>query len=173
MNNINYEIGIMQENLCDLRRIAGWTAENLADRLGITKQTISNLENQKIKMTTIQYIAIRSIFECEISSNPENTTLRSVMTLLFDTAYEYYESSKESIRTAMIAIASMSFAGLSGISLHASATALLAPFRTRIFNLSVPHRSEPTLLWLQKHLDNIQTEHKNLPSQSNENDERI
>lgn len=45
--NMNVEIQIMQDNLCDLRKIAGWTAETLAGKLGITKQTISNLENQK------------------------------------------------------------------------------------------------------------------------------
>ena len=41
--DINVEMQIMQDNLCDLRKIAGWTAETLAGKLGITKQTISNL----------------------------------------------------------------------------------------------------------------------------------
>ena len=43
------EMQIMQDNLSDLRKIAGWTAEVLAKKLGITKQTISNIENQKVK----------------------------------------------------------------------------------------------------------------------------
>ena len=81
--NINVQIQIMQDNLCDLRKIAGWTAETLAGKLGITKQTISNLENQKVKLSRIQYIAIRAVFECEIASNPSNTTLRKVMGVLF------------------------------------------------------------------------------------------
>ena len=45
-SELNNEVQIMQENLCDLRKIAGWTAENLATKLGTTKQTISNIENQ-------------------------------------------------------------------------------------------------------------------------------
>ena len=60
--NINIQIQIMQDNLCDLRKVAGWTAETLAGKLGITKQTISNLENQKVKLSRIQYIAIRAIY---------------------------------------------------------------------------------------------------------------
>ena len=82
-NKLKIEMQIMQDNLCDLRKIAGWTAEVLAVKLGITKQTISNIENQKVKISTIQYIAIRSIFECELASNPSNTTLRKVMGVRF------------------------------------------------------------------------------------------
>ena len=55
------EIQIMQDNLCELRKISGWTAENLAKKLGVTKQTISNLENQKVKLSRVQYIAIQQI----------------------------------------------------------------------------------------------------------------
>ena len=81
--NMNVEIQIMQDNLCDLRKIAGWTAETLAGKLGITKQTISNLENRKVKLSRIQYIAIRAVFECEVAVNSKNTTLRKVMHVLF------------------------------------------------------------------------------------------
>ena len=37
----------MQENLATLRLLAGWTLEDLADRLGCTKQSISLLEKKK------------------------------------------------------------------------------------------------------------------------------
>lgn len=65
---ITIEIQIMQDNLCELRKVAGWTAETLARKLGVTKQTISNLENQKVKLSRVQYIAIRSVFECEVAT---------------------------------------------------------------------------------------------------------
>ena len=81
--NMDVEIRIMQDNLSDLRKIAGWTAEILAGKLGITKQTISNLETQKVKLSRIQYIAIRAVFECEVAANSKNTTLRKVMRVLF------------------------------------------------------------------------------------------
>lgn len=76
-DRISVEMQIMQDNLCDLRKIAGWTAEVLAGKLGITKQTISNLENQKVRISRIQYIAIRSVFECELAIKPSNTRLNS------------------------------------------------------------------------------------------------
>lgn len=61
------QIARLQKNLCALRRIAGWTMEGLGDRIGVTKQTISNLENpnKKAKMTLTQYLAIRSVLDYE------------------------------------------------------------------------------------------------------------
>ena len=147
------EMQIMQDNLCDLRKIAGWTAEVLAGKLGITKQTISNIENQKVKISTIQYIAIRAIFECELASNPSNTTLRKVMAVLFQAMPPVYSSRKDDIRAAMISIASISAAGLSGLQLHSSATALLAPLGSAVAQMGSGHIGEPSLKWLQSHLN--------------------
>ena len=148
------EMQIMQDNLSDLRKIAGWTAEVLAKKLGITKQTISNIENQKVKISTIQYIAIRAVFECELASNPTNPTLRKVMEVLFQAMPPVYSSRKEDIRAAMISIASISAAGLSGLQLHSSATALLAPLGSAAVQMGSSHIGEPSLKWLQRHLNN-------------------
>ena len=152
-DKLKIEMQIMQDNLCDLRKIAGWTAEVLAGKLGITKQTISNIENQKVKISTIQYIAIRAIFECELASNSSNTTLRKVMGVLFQAMPPVYSSRKEDIRAAMISIASISAAGLSGLQLHSSATALLAPLGNAAVQMSNSHTGEPSLKWLQRHLN--------------------
>lgn len=152
--NMNVEIQIMQDNLCDLRKIAGWTAETLAGKLGVTKQTISNLENQKVKLSRIQYIAIRAVFECEIASNPNNTTLRKVMGVLFEAMPSVYDTRKEEIRTAMLSIASISAAGLTGLQLHSSATALLAPLGSAAVQMNCSHIGEPSLRWL---LEALQT----------------
>ena len=151
--NMNIQIQIMQENLCDLRKIAGWTAETLAGKLGITKQTISNLENQKGKLSRIQYIAIRAVFECEIASNPNNTTLRKVMAVLFQAMPPVYATRKDDVRTALLSIASIAAAGLAGMQLHASATALLAPLGKAATQMTSTHLGEPSLRWLQEALD--------------------
>ena len=148
--NINVQIQIMQDNLCDLRKIAGWTAETLAGKLGITKQTISNLENQKVKLSRIQYIAIRAVFECEIASNPSNTTLRKVMGVLFQAIPPVYLSRKDDVRTAMLSIASIAAAGITGLQLHTSATALLAPLGRAVSQITLTHPGEPSLKWLQE-----------------------
>ena len=152
-SKINAEMRIMQDNLCELRKIAGWTAETLAGKLGVTKQTISNLETQKVKISRIQYIAIRVVFECEMSMNSENTTLRKVMGILFDGMTSRYEAHREAIRTAMVSIASIAMAGISGLQLHSSAVALLSPIGHANVLTNNFHSSEPSLKWMVEHLE--------------------
>ena len=43
----------LQNNLLLIRNAGGWTAETFGDKLGVTKQTISNLENKKTEMTKV------------------------------------------------------------------------------------------------------------------------
>lgn len=154
---IKIEIQIMQDNLCELRKIAGWTAETLAGKLGITKQTISNLENQKVKLSRVQYIAIRSVFECEVAMSRDNTTLRKVMGVLFTAMPPVYQDRKDEIRTAMISIASIASAGITGIQLHSSATALLASLGSVASQMGCSHIGEPSLMWLLEDLKDPDT----------------
>ncbi len=151
--NINTEIRIMQDNLCDLRKIAGWTAESLAGKLGITKQTISNLENHKVRLSRIQYIAIRAVFECEVATNAKNTTLRKVMRVLFSAMLPVYSERRDEVRTAMLSIGSIAAAGLTGLQLHTSATALLAPLGSRAVQTEISRIGEPSLMWLLEGLE--------------------
>lgn len=74
----------LQDNLSIIRKIAGWTTEELGKRIGVTKQTISNLENNKTKMTLTQYIAIRTILDYEIQMNTKNVLLKKVVDILLD-----------------------------------------------------------------------------------------
>lgn len=168
--DMNIQIQIMQDNLCDLRKIAGWTAETLAGKLGITKQTISNLENQKVKLSRIQYIAIRAVFECEAASNSNNTTLRKVMRVLFEAMPPVYDTRREEVRTAMLSIASISAAGLTGLQLHSSATALLAPLGSAAMQIGCTHTGEPSLRWLLEELQFPAPEENLEESNTDEND---
>lgn len=56
----------LRESLSTLRQIAGWSAEQLASLLGVSRVTIVTLENTKDKMSTIQYLAIRRLFDEKI-----------------------------------------------------------------------------------------------------------
>lgn len=152
---IEIEIQIMQDNLCELRKVSGWTAETLARKLGVTKQTISNLENQKVRLSRVQYIATRSVFECEVAMNKDNTTLRKVMGILFTAMPSVYQDRKDEIRTVMISIASIASAGLSGLQLHSSATALLAPLGSAASQMGCSHIGEPSLMWLLEDLKDL------------------
>lgn len=82
------QIKKLQQNLSSIRKIAGWTSEVLGEKIGVTKQTISNLENQKTSMNFTQYIAIRSVLDLEIENNKENEVLPKVVSLLLDSGDE-------------------------------------------------------------------------------------
>ena len=83
-NNRSREIQRLQQNLSSIRKIAGWNAETLGNKIGVTKQTISNLENRKTTMSFAQYIALRSVLDVEIAGNNENDVLPKVVALLLD-----------------------------------------------------------------------------------------
>lgn len=84
MNTEEREISELQNNLEMLRKLFGWTAEQLGNRLGVTKQTILNLEHGKPVMSKIQYIAIRSVMEVEAMSREgeERENLLKVLSLV-------------------------------------------------------------------------------------------
>lgn len=150
---IDVEMQILQDNLCELRKIAGWTAEVLANKLGTTKQTVSNIETQKVTLTRMQYIAIRSVFECETVARSDNTTLRKILGLLFGIPKEVYTEKREDIKTALISIAAIASAGITGLQLHSSAVSLLAPLGAIFSFLQVYSNNEPSLNWLLEHLE--------------------
>ena len=56
---------ILQDNLKSIREILNWTSADLGDLIGVTKQTISNLETKNSKLTK-HYIAIRTVVDFEI-----------------------------------------------------------------------------------------------------------
>ena len=74
----------LQENLPLIRNLAGWTAEDLGKNIGVTRQTITNIEKSNtLSMTKTQYIAIRAVLDYEISNN-HNKTLSDAIAVLVD-----------------------------------------------------------------------------------------
>ena len=97
MENCNQEDKnrkILQDNLCLIRRDFGWTADELAQKIGTTRQTIKNLENipkedPTIKITQTQYLAIKQILWEEIieimrKSDESKATMRVMEAMLKD-----------------------------------------------------------------------------------------
>lgn len=114
----NQEIRILQKNLKTIRTILNWTLEEFADKIGVTKQTISNLENLKTEMTKIQYIAIRTIFDYEIEISEKDNGLAEVLTLLFDDEKKLKESISEDKRSdAAKVVATATSSGLAASSI--------------------------------------------------------
>lgn len=72
----------MKKYLSVIRRVAGWTAEEMGERIGVKRQTISSLEkNPDYPMTKTQYIAIRAVLFYEMEKN-QNQTLRDLVDIL-------------------------------------------------------------------------------------------
>ena len=71
------EIERMQKYLQLIRRAVGWSAEEFGERIGVTRQTINNIEapNPRSKLTKTQYIAMRSVLDVEIHQHPEDTAI--------------------------------------------------------------------------------------------------
>ncbi|RJV24828.1 XRE family transcriptional regulator [Coprococcus sp. AF18-48] len=84
------EILRMQENLLLIRRTVGWTAEAFGERIGVTRQTINNIEAGRNKLTKTQYIAMRSVLDAEINQHPDETEmLRLLLDVLVDSPEKY------------------------------------------------------------------------------------
>lgn len=73
-----------QENLGALRKVAGWTTQQLADELGVARQTISNLETGRSPMTKLQYLALRTVFSAEIAKCGNRELAKIIKTLVDD-----------------------------------------------------------------------------------------
>ena len=77
------KIARLQRYLSALRKIAGWSAEDLGNLLGVTRQTIVNLENASVKMSKLQYIAIRPVLDAE-AQDSHNQTLQQAISVFID-----------------------------------------------------------------------------------------
>lgn len=74
----------LQKYLPLIRNAAGWTAEELGQKIGVTKQTISNIENNKTKLSKTQYLAIQMVISQKIATTTDNLTLANIMKMVFE-----------------------------------------------------------------------------------------
>ena len=80
----------MQNNLLLIRRTIGWTAAEFGDQIGVTRQTINNIESGRNKLTKTQYIAMRSVIDAEIVKHPEETQMvKTLLDMLIDHPENY------------------------------------------------------------------------------------
>ena len=77
-------ISQFQENLGALRKVAGWPTQQLANELGVARQTISNLETGRSPMTKLQYLALRTVFSAEIAECGNRELAKIIKALVDD-----------------------------------------------------------------------------------------
>lgn len=94
------EIDLLQENLKLIRRSAGWTIEEMANKIGVTKQTIINLEGLKSKMTKTTYIAIRAVLSDEMNTHPDECKmLYDILDIFVDNPDKYSEELRDILKS--------------------------------------------------------------------------
>ena len=109
---------LLQQNLRSVRHIAGWTAEQLGERIGVTKQTVGDLENIKRPMNLTQYLAIRSILNDEINSTSDNAAvLQQAIEILVDKGAELEEGKYFEVKDTLETVAASASKGKKGASL--------------------------------------------------------
>ena len=88
--------------------------EQLGGRIGVTKQTISNLERGNPKMTKLQYIVLRSIFESEANEgdNEEKEDLLKILNLVCDIDPEISEDRRNEALNAATVVAGATASGV-------------------------------------------------------------
>ena len=98
------EIIRMQDNLLLIRRTVGWTAEEFGEKIGVTRQTINNIESGRNKLTKTQYIAMRSVLDAETAQALEGTEMLKV---LLDVLVDHPENYSSENRDELLSKANM------------------------------------------------------------------
>lgn len=88
----------LQENLSLIRACAGWTAQDLADKLDVRRQTVGSFEKKGKELNMMQYLALRQVIETEIREHKDsNEMLALVMDALVDNRENYTQEAREEI----------------------------------------------------------------------------
>jgi transcriptional regulator with XRE-family HTH domain len=74
------QIDLFQDSLKKIRTVIGWSGASLAEILGVSRQTINNLESKKTAMSVVQYLAFGAAVEQAKKRSPE--TMRIIDALL-------------------------------------------------------------------------------------------
>lgn len=158
MDTKKRQIENLQRHLSSIRKIAGWTSQELGNKVGVTKQTISNLENFKTTMTQTQYIAIRAILDYEIKTNKENKVLVQVVELLLNQSDDFTEEQYQQISDSVNIIGATAAGGISGAALAAVSSGLFGG----MLGLPLLMGGGPAIggLWLAKILKDKKNEKK-------------
>lgn len=64
-------IDTMQVSMKQIRQVLGLGVQEFGDLIGLTRQSINNLETQKNKMSAIQYIAVCAVIDNYVKDKPE------------------------------------------------------------------------------------------------------
>lgn len=89
------DIKRMQDNLKILRVSMGWTAAEMAEKLGVSRTSISNIENHVYSMDRLYFLAIHKIVEDELDSSVGFHELPSFILTYYIDDPSWFDSEEE------------------------------------------------------------------------------
>ena len=143
-NYTEQEIARLQESLQLIRQSGGWTAEEFGEMIGVTKQTICNLEHKRTIKSKTQYIAIRAVLDWEISDRKDDPLLAFAVNMCLSNDSITSEDKKK----AQAFISGAQRTGLDGTAIVAGIAALVG--LTVVEMLGSPAVIGATGIWLAR-----------------------
>ena len=99
IERLNAVLGLARQSL-------GWSTERLASEIGVTRQTINNLESGRGRLPKTQYMALRCLFDDEMENHPDETEMLATLLEVFVDHPENYDDDKRtSIRESIALLA--------------------------------------------------------------------
>lgn len=93
------EIYLFQEEFPLIKQATGWSINEFADRVGVSRQTINNYASGKYKISKLHYKAMRYEFDDVIRNNEqESEMLKVVLDAFVDRPEEYTDKDRDEIR---------------------------------------------------------------------------
>ena len=81
-----------------VRRILGWSAVTLGDKLGISRQSINKIESGKSGLSRTEYLLLRRVLDDEMAATQdEQSMLPIVLEVLVDHPENYTEEERDEI----------------------------------------------------------------------------
>ena len=117
----DFEIERLQDNLQLIRKAGGWSGTEFGKMIGLSKQSIGNLEHKTVKMSKAQYIAIRCILDHATKFKEYNEVLRFIVKFCMNS----YDIPEEQMVIARAYLEGAVSTGLNAAEIHKGLESLL------------------------------------------------
>lgn len=95
---------VMQKNLKGLRQIAGYSINEFADELGVSKQSVSNWERGLVDISFPTYVAARIILESTAINDNNRVLYMAINKIFTGICEEDYDEDYYAINVRMIGV---------------------------------------------------------------------
>lgn len=95
---IETKIERLEPHMLLIRRVAGWSAAVFGEKIGVSRQTINNLESGRSHLSKTEYLLIRRVLDDEIDpSADEPSMLQVLLKVLVDHPEDYSDEVRNEV----------------------------------------------------------------------------